>query len=83
MHGIFAPVLLWPLSLSLSAGANLTMYEFKKKKCTNSNVSYYLISILKHNCAWENSRQGETVCEFRRAKIRRGENNPVYNKYVC
>lgn len=42
-----------------------------------------ILSIFKHNCAGANSKQGETVCELRRTKTRRGVNNPVYNKFVC
>lgn len=27
------------------------------------------LRLVKHNCIWENSRRGETVCEYRRAKL--------------
>lgn len=47
----------------------------------HSNVSNY-ISLYKHNSAWSNSRQGETICMCRMANITRGENNFVYSIYV-
>lgn len=52
-----------------------------KIKRANSNVSNY-ISLYKHNSAWSNSRQGETICMCRRANITRGGNNFVYSIYV-
>lgn len=37
------------------------------------------ISVFKHNCVWANSRRGKTVCKWRRKKIIRDENNPIYS----
>lgn len=36
-------------------------------------------SIFKNNYVWENLRQGKTICKWRKEKITRGENYPVYS----
>lgn len=46
---------------------NIRLGEFQSLK----------LSLFNHTCVWVNSRRGKTVCRYRRAKITRGENNPV------
>lgn len=48
---------------------NIRLGEFQSLK----------LSLFNHTCVWVNSRRGKTVCRYRRAKITRGENNPVYS----
>lgn len=40
---------------------------------------YLRLILFNHNYVWANSGWGQTVCKWRRAKITRGENNPVYS----
>lgn len=48
---------------------NIRLGEFQSLK----------LSLFNHTCVWVNSRRGKTVCRYRRAKITRGENNPVFS----
>lgn len=50
---------------------NIRLGEFQSLK----------LSLFNHTCVWVNSRRGKTVCRYRRAKITRGENNPVFSRY--
>lgn len=68
----FAPVLSLPL-LPLSAG------QFKTWRTPMSQI----LSLFKHDNVWANSRRGEIICKWIRAKITRGKNNPVYNGSLC
>lgn len=46
------------------------------------DLQFLILSLLKHNCLWANSRRGGTVCKCKLAKITQCENNPVYSTYL-
>lgn len=63
---IFAPDLFSPLSSAL-----LTV-EFKTGWIPMSSINW------RHNCVWANSRRGETVCKWRRARKLHGAKITLY-----
>lgn len=47
----------------------------QRAKIKRGEFQCFKLYLFKHNSAWSNSRQGETICMCRRANITRGENN--------
>lgn len=47
----------------------------QRAKIKRGEFQCFKLYLFKHNSAWSNSRQGETICMCTRANITRGENN--------
>ena len=73
---IFVPLLFSPLLASLPE-ANWRHGEFQCLKLS--------LSLFKHKCLTVNSRRGETINNWKMAKIMRGKNNTVYSNclFTC
>lgn len=46
------------------------------------NLRLHMIGKFQSNCVWVNSRWGKTVCKCTRAKVTRGEINPVHSTFI-